>query len=154
MSPAWSEVIYYLYYCMLITAGIAFGILALRTKSLLRKILCFISSIVFFLLFGRQRYNDESGHRKWELENVGTYYLTDYPGCDSCRAMLNEDNSYRVIKKDGSLLEKGDWHFESGGDYLIVYMNSKRDELGNGRFQYSFFVDRQNKRYESPKVGP
>lgn len=38
------------------------------------------------------------------------------------------------ILKQNEIVEKGNWHFEIRGDYLIVYMNNEKDQLGYGRF--------------------
>lgn len=49
---------------------------------------------------------------------------------------LKEDNTYRVTSEEKQL-EQGDWHYEVGGDYFIVYMNNDTDQLDHGRFEYT-----------------
>jgi hypothetical protein len=33
-------------------------------------------------------------------------------------------------------VEKGDWHYEVGGDYWITYLNGRKSILGEGIYSY------------------
>jgi len=91
-----------------------------------------ILSVYLFISFLT---NNIKNHRQSELEYVRTYYLSDYPNCDSCELILKDNNAYTVIN-DAKILESGNWHYESGGDYWIVYLNDQEEQLGSGRFKY------------------
>ena len=147
------ELIRYLFFGLLIFSAIVFGISAVKAKSARNRILFLWSCITCLLFLWCIQDDGKLNNRCVALEYVGTYLLTNYPNCDSCRAILDED-SFRIINLNDSTIEKGNWHFESGQDYLIVYLNGKNDQLGYGRFQYSYFIDWQNKRHKSPTLGP
>uniref|UniRef100_UPI004049DCFB hypothetical protein n=1 Tax=Flavobacterium sp. TaxID=239 RepID=UPI004049DCFB len=70
------------------------------------------------------------------MENTGKYKLINYNNRKDCILILEETKTFKVIQND-SVLETGNWHFEVGGDYFIVYLNDKKDQLESGRFQYS-----------------
>ena len=74
-------------------------------------------------------------HRTNELDCVGKYILTEYPNCDSCILELKSDNFYQVTSNE-IVIEKGEWNYDSGGDYWIVEIG-KHGQLGSGKFKYS-----------------
>jgi len=96
-------------------------------------IACLVLCSYFLIRF--KLYNDES-ERKSQLDHVGIYYLSKYPNCDSCYIQLNENMKYKVFKR-GQEIEQGDWHYESGSDYWITYLNGERDQLGFGIYTYT-----------------
>jgi len=110
-------------------------------KAKLPKFLCLLGFVVCTSLLFLFWTNNKRNHRIAELENVGVYYLTNYTNCDSCKLTLKEDNSYEVTNGT-KVIETGNWHYESGGDYWIVYMNDNEDQLGNGRFTYEEYNNR------------
>ena len=81
-------------------------------------------------------YNQYSNHREAELKYVGTYYLTDYPDCESCVLILNKNNSYSVANQENEF-EHGNWKYRSGGDYWIVDIGEYR-QLGTGNYRYNY----------------
>lgn len=97
-------------------------------------------------------YFSSGRNKQMEQEHVGTYLLKNYPNCDLCIAILNKDNTFQVMDKH-IILENGEWHFEAGCDFLIVYLNNKKDQLGSGRFDYSYFIDRSGKKIQAAQVG-
>ena len=76
---------------------------------------------------------------KADMENVGAYTLTKYPNCKSCVAVLKSNMTYTVLDKK-NVIEVGDWHYEVGQDYWIVYLNGKHDQLGSGKYVFSKFI--------------
>jgi hypothetical protein len=78
----------------------------------------------------------DNNYKNNQLDQVGIYYLTNYPNCDSCYIELNENMTYKIINK-GQKVKNGDWHYESGGDYWITYLNGERDQLGSGTYSYT-----------------
>jgi hypothetical protein len=146
---ALGELIGAIIYWIIILGGLVSLILAIILKGILKKAvtaaICSLC-IVLILLIPKKRKSD---YRRSQLEHVGTYYLTNYPNCDSCIAILKDDNMYEV-KQNKNIIESGNWHFEMGGDYLIVYMNNDSGQLGSGRFQFDKFKDTNNVIYNSP----
>ena len=118
----------------------------------LRLPVCF--TLLAFMIFRKKKDNREAS-----LQFVGTYNLIKYQNYDSCKAILNSDNTFVVIAyttndKD-TILEKGIWHYVAEGDFLGVYMdNDENSLLGSGRFDYSYYIDRHSKRIEAPILGP
>jgi hypothetical protein len=142
---ALGELIGKIIYWAIILGGLVSLILAIILKGTLRKAIAagiFLLCIIL-VLFMRNDY------RQSQLNHVGTYYLTNYPNCDACIAVLKDDNMYEV-KQNKKTIERGNWRFESGGDYLVVYMNNDSDKLGSGRFQFDKFKDTNSVIYNSP----
>ena len=95
----------------------------------------FILSLAFASLFFIYYINNKNNYKESQLQYVGTYDLTNYPNCDSCVLTFKEDNTYKVTDKS-KIIETGDWYYDFGADYFIVYINKKKDRLGDGRFKY------------------
>ena len=84
----------------------------------------------YFLFFSfRSHLNDL--YLDNQRDQVGIYYLTNYPDCDNCILELKEDHTYEV-RDDYKILEQSDWHYESGGDYWITYLDNDNHQLGSG----------------------
>lgn len=143
---AFGEVILYSIYFNLGSAAIIFFIRLFFVKSSESKISSGILGITFVLSIVFIWYTRESGRQEEQIEHVGTYYLTDYPNCDNCICKLNEDNTF-YIYSGSTIYEKGDWHFESGGDYLITYLHGDKYQLGCGNYKYHNY----KLKYESKK---
>jgi hypothetical protein len=47
---------------------------------------------------------------------------------------LFKNNTYEV-RKDTTVFEEGQWHFESGSDYWITYIG-ENGQLGSGKYIY------------------
>jgi len=146
-------------YGSIIILGLFLGWKVFTSKNILNKCLFAIGGLVCFLFIGLTLF---TGKRDLKLEGqqfVGTYQLTKYPNCDSCEAILKGDNSFLVIstktQDEGKVLEKGNWHYVAEGDFLGVYMDKEEKELlGSYRFEYSYYINPQNKVIEAPKMGP
>jgi hypothetical protein len=75
-----------------------------------------------------------SDRQRTEEEYVGTYSLSAYPHCPTCVLQLRPDRRFEI--RQGSIVkEQGRWHYESGGDYFIVYIN-ENEQLGHGNYAY------------------
>lgn len=92
-------------------------------------------SVFFVFLIVRFNACEKEDQKKSQLEHVGIYYLTNYPNCEHCILVLNEDQTCQVTSND-SILEKSNWHFESGGDYWITYIGTDGRQLGSGIYTY------------------
>ena len=134
---------------VIVGGGLLSLILAFILKGSLRKTISVIICLLCVILILVITNNRKTDYNKSQLGHVGTYYLTSYPNCDSCVAVLKNDHTYD-IKKNNMILESGNWNFESGSDYLIVYLNNNKDQLGYGRFQFDRFKDTNNIIYNSP----
>jgi hypothetical protein len=127
--------ILYFFYGIIILIGLFFLKLAFASNFKLLRItysllaLCSFASLTFCFYLQWQK------HRKEELQYVGTYYLTEYPNCPTCVAVLKRNNTYKVLDGENEI-EKGNWRFESGGDYFILYMDNDKYQLGSGKFSY------------------
>jgi hypothetical protein len=104
-----------------------------KYKTIKPRILSY--SAIFFILFCMLKSCRDKGYHNAQLEQVGIYYLTNYPNCDSCYVELKEDMTYDLVRKD-TVIKTSDWHFESGGDYWILYLDKDRYQLGSGDFEY------------------
>src|SRR3569833_2611328 len=136
---ALGELLILVAYVVLIVTGFILAVKIFTAKKAFAKI-CFAAGSVFFFMFVLWLIvGTRTARRAAELERAGTYHLTSYPNCNSCKAVLLEDNTYIILNRD-SVLAKGDWHFEMGGDYLIIYLNGENDQMGNGDYQYDSFV--------------
>lgn len=139
------ELLVFMLYALLGSSAIICILMIIASNSKLLKLLYFIGFIAGAALFFLYYNYKSNSHRASELEYVGTYYLTDFPNCNSCKVVLKADNTYEV-RKEAYVIETGDWHYESGGDYWIVYMNNKDDQLGSGRFAYKEQNELKNER--------
>jgi hypothetical protein len=90
-----------------------------------------IGSFLFLCFAG----NNYQNHKNAEAEYVGIYTLTSYPNCAACRLYIEPDNYYEV-RESRTVKERGEWRYESGGDYWIVYVNED-EQLGVGNYSYS-----------------
>ena len=131
-----SELLGFAMYFFLIIGSITFLVSAWLSKVKYKQtvyiilgILCLVVSIAWFV-------SSKITFHKWELEHVGIYYLDDYPNCLSCELELKTDKTF-IVSEGKKILEKGDWHFEIGGDYFIIYLNGEDDQLGSGKFKYT-----------------
>ena len=95
-----------------------------------------LGCVMYAYLFFSFKSCQDNIYKNQQRSRVGIYYLTNYPNCPSCVLELKEDNTYRVTSEEKQL-EQGDWHYEVGGDYFIVYMNNDTDQLDHGRFEYT-----------------
>lgn len=131
---ALSELVDYIVYFLLGLACIIFFGLTFTSKRK-NKIWTGLAGLFFtFLLFSYKSCLTD-GYKKNQLMHVGLYYLTNYPNCDSCVLELKENQKYEVTKQ-GQIIEQSNWHYEVGGDYFIVYLDSNKHQLGSG--DYSF----------------
>jgi len=149
----------YIIYGLIALTGLFFGWKIFTSKTTWRKILFIIGCLSCFTLLTFITFRNKQDNKEASLQFVGTYNLIKYPNCDSCKAILDSDNSFVVVSyktndKD-TILEKGSWHYVAEGDFLGVYMDKDENELlGSGRFDYSYYIDRHNKLIEAPKIGP
>ena len=135
---AFCEVWLLLKYAILILSCLIFLYLTFFSKTKRFKwvfgILSFIAAIGFFLFTANQK----RLKRISDLSNVGTYDLIKYPNYNSCKLILNEDYTFEVTNGK-SILEKGDWNYDVGCDFWIVYLNKERDQLGSGIYEYGSY---------------
>jgi hypothetical protein len=132
---ALGEFITYMIYFLLGLSCAVFLIFAVTVKKRQSKLYASGLGIFFgFLLLSFKFYQDRN-YKDSQLTQVGIYYLTNYPDCDSCYIELNENMTYQILNKSQTV-EKGDWHYEVGGDYWITYLNSDKGQLGNGKYSY------------------
>jgi hypothetical protein len=146
---ALGELISKIIYWIIILGGLVSLILAIILKGISKKAISAVICLLCIILILFISKKIKTDYRRMQLKHVGTYYLTKYPNCDSCIAILKDDNMYEV-KQNKKTFESGNWHFEMGGDYLIVYMNNDSGKLGSGRFQFDKFKDTNNVIYNSP----
>lgn len=122
-------------YATLVAISIIFFRLSIGSKSRFLKIIYIVVAILSFSLLTYWIIETHQKNRQRELEHVGTYYLTKYPNCNNCVVVLSSDNTYKVLNGD-SVIEKSNWHYKSGDDYFIVYMDNDKGQLGSGKFSY------------------
>ena len=134
------ELIVVIIYVFLAVVALLCLLKIITSKGKMNKLLYLIVFGISTALFTMYLTFRSNNHRTSELNYVGTYSLTRYPNCNACKLLLKENNLYEVIKGT-KVMETGEWHFESGGDYWIVYMNDKNDQLGNERFTYSGYTN-------------
>jgi len=128
---ALGELIVFLIYAFIISLTVILLFVSIFKKSLILFILSMLSGI-FLTYFTVNQWKNK---RKDELENVGTYNLTNYPNCKSCRIILLDNNCFKVMSEN-KVVERGDWHFEQGGDYFIVFLNNRQNQLGSFPYEY------------------
>lgn len=148
--------ILYIIYGIIILGGLFFVWKIFISKTIWRKILFTIYSISCLALLVFMESRKKANNKRASLKFVGTYNLTKYPNCDSCKAILKDNNSFQVIsyKTKDTILEKGSWHYVAYGDFLGVFMDkNEKTMLGSGRFDYSYYYDRHN-RLIKKTVGP
>ena len=121
---------------------IVYFIKALGADSSRKKRYLITSSIVF-LLFTFLKSGKDRSYLQAQMGEVGIYYLTDYPNCDSCYIDLKENMTYNIINQ-GKVVETSNWHHEEGGDYWITYLNNDRYQLGSGEMAYKKYKLKQN----------
>jgi hypothetical protein len=138
---ALGQLFIYVIYFILGIATISFLVLTFKRKN---KLISGLATIIFgFLLYNFYSLQSKN-YKENQLSQVGLYYLTEYPNCDSCIIELKENQTYKV-KNNEQVIEKGNWHYEIGGDYWITYLNNDNYQLGNGKFRYSKYEPKYNK---------
>ena len=130
-SGAMAELLIYLIFLILAFGAIKLALIYIKKRKIIHLIISIILVSVFFFFL----WCIKEGQREQQLEYVGSYHLKHYPNCKYCILTLKEGNTYEV-KNGSKILEVGDWHYDSGGDAFIVYMNKDKDRLGDGRFEY------------------
>ena len=128
------ELLVYVVFLFLAVGALHFFVLASKTKKV-KKLLALLAGAFFcYLLYAYSSYLSES-HKNEQLRQVGIYYLTNYPDCENCILELKEDMTYEV-RNNGNVIKKSDWHYESGGDYWITYLDNDNHQLGSGDYSY------------------
>jgi hypothetical protein len=133
MNGVGELLIFIIYLFLGLTSVVLFVQAFYEYKSVKPRFLAYSAS--FFILFCWFKTCRNKRYQEAQIEHVGIYYLTNYPNCDSCYVELKEDMTYNLVRKD-TVIKTGDWHFESGGDYWILYMDKERYQLGSGDFEY------------------
>lgn len=131
---ALGELLIYIIYFTLGLLCLFLLFLTIRSKKTI-KIWTFIGSLFFGILFFNFKSCQDNNYKKNQLSVVGTYYLTNYPNCASCIIQLNEDMTYYVVS-NGNIIEKSNWHYEVGGDYLITYLDNDKHQLGANEYAF------------------
>ena len=131
---ALGELAVYIIYLLLAIGGLVFLFFTFRVKRSIKPFTLLGFGLFVFLIAKYSSHNKEV-YRDWQLQHVGIYYLTDHPDCDSCVLELKEDMTYEV-RSGNKVIEKSNWHFESGGDYWITYLDHDRHQLGAGDYAY------------------
>ena len=131
---ALSELFVYIPYLILVLACVSFFRLTIKAKGQI-KIWAGMAVLLFIFLFFNYKSCVGDSYKKNQLTQVGLYYLTTYPNCDSCILELKENQTYQVINK-GQIIEQSNWHYEVGGDYLILYLDNDKHQLGFGDYEY------------------
>ena len=127
-------VILLIYLILCIPPLLIIALLVLREKEFLTKGLIYLTlALLPIILFSHHQY---AKHREAELKYVGTYYLSEFPNCDSCILHLKDNNSYSVTTQEHEI-ENGAWEYCSGSDYFIVYIG-EYGQLGGGDYKYSY----------------
>ena len=94
-------------------------------------VFCLVALIVFWVYQYRVK-------RAEDMEQVGTYYLLNYPNCDSCRVKLHANYTFEVTDNK-KIYERGEWFYQSGADYWGVYLNEGY-QLGSGIYEYRRYI--------------
>lgn len=135
---ALSELLVYMLYIVLGLACLLFFGIAITGKGK-NKIWAGIAGLLFiYLIFQYKSYLSDS-YKKSQLSQVGFYYLSNYPNCDTCVLELKENQTYE-IKKNGLIIEQSNWQYNIGGDYFILYLDNKKHQLGSGDYTYGKYV--------------
>jgi hypothetical protein len=135
MFSGLTELIKYFIYIILFANCIFFLVFSLVSEKNKFSNFKFGFSLIcgFLLIFLKTCVN--YNYNRSQLTQVGIYYLTDYPSCKSCRIELKENLKY-IVFNNNKEVEKGDWHYEVGGDYWITYLNGRKSILGEGIYSY------------------
>lgn len=128
------ELLVYVLFLFLALGALYFFLLASKTKKLKRLMALLAGGFFCYLLYAYSSYLSES-YKKAQIDKVGIYYLTNYPDCENCILELKEDMTYEV-RNNGNVIKKSDWHYESGGDYFITYLDNDKHQLGSGDYAY------------------
>ena len=131
---ALGELFIYIIYIGLGLASLLFLILTFTSKKRDKIWAAFATLFFGFLLIGFKSCQSNN-YKNNQLNQVGLYYLTDYPNCDSCVIELKENQTYEV-RTYGEIVEQSNWHYEVGGDYFITYLDNDNYQLGVGKFVY------------------
>ncbi|MES2662385.1 MAG: hypothetical protein V4629_03685 [Pseudomonadota bacterium] len=131
---ALGELLIYFIYFVLGLGTLLFLALTFTAKRTIRVWAGLGTLFLGFLLFSFKSCQSDN-YKENQLSQVGLYYLTDYPNCDSCIIELKENQTYEVTKH-GQIIERSDWHYEVGGDYWITYLDNNNYQLGSGKFAY------------------
>ena len=124
-------------YAILILLGLIalfFLIQTFKVKPRFRPIMLISSFVFCYLCFSYKSCLTDS-YANSQKRQVGLYFLTNYPNCDNCILELKEDLTY-TVKQNEKILETSNWHYESGGDYWITYLDNDRHQLGSGDYRY------------------
>lgn len=124
----------YVFYFVLGASGLILLILTFASKRRVKP-WTLAGGLGFLAFLGYLLYEDRIGYKERQLQQVGTYYLTSYPSCDSCVLELKDDMTYEIRSK-GNVIETSNWHYEVGGDYWILYLDYDRKQLGSGYYAY------------------
>lgn len=131
----------FLLLCLVYAVPVVLAVLGLRNLLASKKRqkpakgviqLVFAISLLSYFLINHHR----SKRREVEAQ-LGTYELEQYPGCHPCSLELQENNIF-VVKSNNVIKEIGQWHYESGQDYWITYLN-EHDQLGFGSYKYTSY---------------
>jgi hypothetical protein len=139
---ALGELLIYFIYFVLGLGSLLFLALAFISKRT-TKIWASLAALFFGSLFFSFRSWQNDNYKKNQLSQVGKYYLTDYPNCNSCIIELKENLTYEVTNS-GKIIEQSNWHFEVGGDYWITYLDNDNYRLGSGKFTYKKYKLKYN----------
>ncbi len=131
---ALSELFVYLIYFILGLGSIIFFGLTITTKRKNKVWTGLVGLFFVFLIFKYYSY-ETNLYKKNQLTQVGFYYLTNYPNCNSCILELKENQTYEV-RNQGKIVEQSNWHYKVGGDYFILYLDNDNHQLGSGDYIY------------------
>jgi hypothetical protein len=131
---ALSELIVPAIFVLLALFALGFLYLTFKVKRSRKPWTLLAAILSICLIFSFRSFRAEA-YRYSQLDQIGVYYLTNYPGCEDCILELKEDMTYDVRNK-GKILETSDWHYESGGDYWITYLDFDRHQLGSGDYAF------------------
>lgn len=146
-------------YAIVIVSAIFCVWKATKSNQVSNRIIYSIGAVLCVCLLGLLIFNKKHPCEECDHQWIGTYYLTKYPDCDSCVAILKEDHTFTILSNKKSnlyrVLEKGNWHFVQEYDFLGLYMDKEEQEmLGYNRFTYSYHIDYKGKRIDAPLTGP
>jgi hypothetical protein len=99
-----------------------------------KKLTSSIILVIVCSFWGYLMFSYYSGENKAEKAQIRICQLTAYPNCHPCELELKENKTF-VVRQNKSIREIGTWHFESGQDYWITYLN-EYGQLGTGKYSY------------------
>ncbi|MFP5041997.1 hypothetical protein [Parasediminibacterium sp. JCM 36343] len=118
MSAIGEGLVYFIYF--ILGFGCIIYLLLALTSNKKTKLWAFPLILFFgYLFFLYKSYLLES-YNQMQFNDVGIYYLTNYPNCPSCYLELKENMTYTVMDSC-KIVESSNWHSEAGGDYFITY---------------------------------